>query len=690
MAQTPVINAPANGTGVYQLDQFGPIDNPKSAQEAFDKADGIISAAGGGVLIIPKATSQEWHAYTEPQPMLRVPDPPAPAAKWGTHPGISVYDLRTPDTFYPAQTSGLSLSRKIRLPYGQVFPAGKGTIASLNHDILRGTSSYAQQSLSQAPAGAGQTITLPTIQGLFPDLTLSYGPTGAPGSFKVKSLNFDKTTQTWTATGDLSKPLAKGDLLQSISRTGTFNLQTFSNNENQTFDMLVWQHTYANSSRNLVKASFKYQGDNIPSAPDKGTVLFNAQTQQLTHPFEGQVESFDPTSGALVYKAGAFATDTLGSGRPIINLNPAKQVKAKANIYPNWGSVEILDNAAITSEMTGWFLTIDEPAERVPGTQARRWWPISYVNKRKDGLGSIGILRYWWGAHAGRGLGDLYTNLWSSKEVAKEVNIIIAPGANVYDASDAVQRPEKNLVNPKRLLKIVPRSFTGSASDFAPGDAITQAIGPDPWHPAIFRSWLFESVPGIGPNALLDVQNNGPIPRGRVMHVHGGANYNAIFQFQTGGPIGIRFQYPIPEGALVMKAAPANAKSPLANGIVFTFPGEDKKPTASGVGIDESGRFQFWGREQKGVTLSNQAIAGVTGLNSESGNLRGLALTIPEGKTTHQITFAKPESSDEYALILRPNWITNYAVQTKTPQGVTVIFDKPAPKDATLDWLLIK
>jgi hypothetical protein len=678
-------------SGIYPLEQFGAVDTAAGAQETFDKAAKAISAAGGGTIIIPRSAAADWHTHTAPQPMLRVPDPPAPAAKWGTHPGVSVYDLRTPDTFYTAQTSGIKLTRRLLLPMGQTIPEGiDAQVGSINQELLRGTASYGERALADVPAGAGKTVSLPSIQGLFPGIVLVFGGKEAPGTFSVKSLDFDKATRTWTATGDLSKALSKGELLECVTRSGTLNLTTYSQNENQTFDMMIWHQTYGISSRNLVKASMKYQGDNIPSPGGRGSVLFGAYTEQLTHPFEGHVESFNGETGALVYKKEALATDTLGSGRPIINLNPAKQIHSSALIYGDWGSVELLEDTKLPDSLTGWYMAVDEPGEQVPGTNARRWWPIAYKNKQKDGKASLGILRYWWGAHAGRGVGEMYTDIISTKEKDKPVKILLAPGALVYDASEGFQRPEKNQVNPKRLLKIAPRSYSETTSDFEPGDAITQAIGPDPWHPAIFRSWLFESVPGIGPNPIFDVQNNGPIPRGSVMHVHGGSRYNTYMSFQTGASIGIRFQRDVPGGALVFNAAPANAKSPLANGIAFVYPDQDKKPTYAGLGADQTGRIKLWGKDQKGTNLGNQNVSGVTGLNSESGNLRGIALPVAEGKTSHQITFAKAEISDEYALIVRPNWITNYSVQTKNAEGVTVVFDKPAPKDATLDWLLVR
>jgi hypothetical protein len=36
-------------------------------------------------------------------------------------------------------------------------------------------------------------------------------------------------------------------------------------------------------------------------------------------------------------------------------------------------------------------------------------------------------------------------------------------------------------------------------------DEREQAIGPDPFRPAAFRSWLFEKVPGVFPAAVFDI-----------------------------------------------------------------------------------------------------------------------------------------------------------------------------------------
>ena len=74
----------------------------------------------------------------------------------------------------------------------------------------------------------------------------------------------------------------------------------------------------------------------------------------------------------------------------------------------------------------------------------------------------------------------------------------------------------------KPSLKIAPGPDTGSSADFAPGDAIEQAIGPDPFKPIPMRAWVFDKVPGVFPSPIFDVANDGVVARAAVLSVHGG------------------------------------------------------------------------------------------------------------------------------------------------------------------------
>ena len=129
-------------------------------------------------------------------------------------------------------------------------------------------------------------------------------------------------------------------------------------------------------------------------------------------------------------------------------------------------------DAPITDDVVGRYFAVDEPSEYIPRTTARRWYLIDSVTKNADGTKDIRIIRHWWGAKA-MNSPRLY-NLENSSYDGhiKPLKYIIAPGANVYDVSDAVD-------SPKRTLRLAPTPFTGTAVDFAAGDPIEQAVGPD-------------------------------------------------------------------------------------------------------------------------------------------------------------------------------------------------------------------
>src|SRR5262249_10875861 len=74
-----------------------------------------------------------------------------------------------------------------------------------------------------------------------------------------------------------------------------------------------------------------------------------------------------------------------------------------------------------------------------------------------------------------------------------------------------------------RIVKLVPTPVTGTEADFAAGDAVEQAIGPDPFKPISFRSWLWDAVPGAFPAPVFDIANHG-VMRDSMLWVHGGSS----------------------------------------------------------------------------------------------------------------------------------------------------------------------
>jgi hypothetical protein len=684
-----------NRPSFFRLDQFGPIQTPEQAEAAFDKAAAEVGAGGGGVIVIPRDAPPGFVTHTATQRMLRLPEPPAPlnstrGQKWGVKAGVLVYDMRHPWTLFNAMASSLRITRTLKLPVGQFLPTDQdGSVATVDQSILRGTSSYRQVALSAAEKGAGVTVSVPTIEGLFPGQVLSLGSDPkAKGTLTVRSLSYDKT-KGWQVIGDLSESLAKGQVLTSVTHTGGLALRTSSNGENQTFDMMVWLKSFGPSPRTMVKASYKYMGDNASPEGGIGTVLYHAEARTLPNPFEAVVESFNVETGALVYTKESLKNgQTLASGRPLINLTPSKVVHATALLTRKLDS--IVEPGLLTPEMVGWYAAVvGEADEAIQGSDALRWRLITNVDVDADGKATFGILGYWWGASSG---GSMGVYLEPGTDKPRPVKVLIAPGAMVYDGSDGMQRPERGVNNSTRTVRVVPRRFAGTPADFAPGDRVVQAVGPTPWQPAVFRSWLFENVEAMTPAPMLDVINTSQVQRGYVMHVHGSGTFEAYMHLGGASPNGIVFNQDVPDGALILRGTPDDARGKLSNGIVY--PGreeKDKKRLFSGISVsDTTGKILLYNSSNLGVNLSNQDLRGTTGLNSESGNFRALEVNVELGKKSLRVTFAKPESSADYTVIARPNWVTNHAIKELSPEGFTVIFDRPAPQGASVNWLLTR
>ena len=71
-------------------------------------------------------------------------------------------------------------------------------------------------------------------------------------------------------------------------------------------------------------------------------------------------------------------------------------------------------------------------------------------------------------------------------------------------------------------------------------------------------------------------------------------------------------------------------------------------------------------------------------------NLRGKNVSVKTGETKITVAFPIAEADENYAVFVEQNWLTNRAVVRKEATGFTVEFERPAPKDARLDWILVR
>lgn len=730
-------NAPAgtNPAGVdafCDLGQVGPVGTAAQADETFAVAASNVAATGGGVVVIPRKAPAGWSPRNNRQDVWRKPEPPAPAKQWGVGPGVTVVDPRGANVeITTPQVGGLELNRTLDLAEGESLPFwGYFPMLSMRNTVLHGSTSYREWLMEDVKAGKDRRFYVQTIRGVFPGEFMSIGEYGVVQRLYVKSLGYDKDKFMWYFVADADQDISKGAIMGNKNHVNVAKMETFSHNENQTCDVLLERHNFSQGDNYMFYARFKYMGDNHSTAGDENAVLYGAFINSEADIFRGKVETWNPETGELKYRPGAKG-DTLGSGRPIINLNPAKWMTNGAVVivraapwtdfgtnidtavydgrrYPSdvakntvgipslrrGGLIRFPAGAGITKAVIGRYFAVDEADEYVPmGKTVRRWYLINSVDRHLDGSADISIIRHWWGAKDAGGVMLYKPANYSADGRVKPLKYIIAPGANAYDVSDGVN-------GSRRTVRLVPTSFTGTPADFAPGDDIEQAIGPDPFKPIAFRAWTWDAVPGAFPAPLFDIANQGQIMRETVFSVRGGSGsitndwakrydrnpiWDTLFSLHSTCNNGITF------GADVANAA-----------ILFTQPNQREQPIGWLYGTDssqlpkqatltvsrETGDFNFKGGD---VRLSGSLVAG--GLSAgpvPARNLRGKNVPVKAGDTSVSVAFAVEETDDDYAVFIEPNWVGNHAVSKKGAKGFEIEFEKPAPRGAKLDWMIVR
>ena len=542
-------NMPATkDAAIFSLEQFGPVNTVDNAEATFQKASSAIIAAGGGIIVIPAQVPDIWAPKNTSQHELRTPAAPAQTKSWKTGPGLTVVDVRGSTTkVMPPQADGMVIQRTLNLAPGESLPHwGYFPLLSLKNTILHGSTSYHDWLQEPVTAGKDQKFYVATIRGIFPgEFVNGLQYSGGVPRLCVKSLGYDKEKKMWYFVADTDVDVQKGALISNKNHVNVLSMETFSHTENQTFDVRMWRHNYSQGDNYLFDARFKYMSDVHSTAGDENGVLYAAFVESETAIFRGKVEKWSPETGELKYQSGPTG-ETLGSGRPIINLNPAKWITGgsvmivrpggwdsipemecpvfEGKTYPTTieknklgipslkmgGLIHFSADAPVTDEVVGRYFAVDEKDEYVPNTDVRRWYLIDSVTKNPDGTKDIKIIRHWWGAKAMCSPTLYKPESFSADGHLKPLKYIIAPGANAYDVADGVN-------NAKRTIKLVPTPFTLTPADFAAGDAVEQAIGPDPFKPTPFRSWLWDQVPGAFPAAVFDIANNGAVMRDSLL-----------------------------------------------------------------------------------------------------------------------------------------------------------------------------
>jgi len=713
----------------YSLDQFGPVDTLPAAEATFQKATQAIIAAGGGVLLIPQHTLATWKPKNISQTPWWSPPLPAPSTRSVLSNAVTVVDTRggTLKLTVP-QLSGMEINRTLDLPEGDSLPFwGMYPMVHMQNTILRGANSYRDWLQEDVKAGQDAKFYVATIRGLFPGsyVTVSGYPHGYQ-RVHAKTLGYDNIKKMWYFTADTDSDVKKGEVIGNKNHVNVLAMDTYSHSENQTCDITLERHNYSQGDNYMYMGRFHYTGDNHSTAGDENHVVYGAFVQNETEIFHGKVENWDVASQALKFTE-PLHDETLGSGRPIINLNPAKWItngtvmivrpaswtetdpnldnaKLHGQTFPTTvatnrvgvkslrmgGVMRFSADAPVTADAIGRYFAVDAQAEYVPtpGGKAvvRRWFLIDSVTNNADGTKDVRIIRHWWGAKSA-GSPVLYkpeNYSWDSHETP--LPYIIAPGANAYDVSDGV----KNL---KRTVKLVPSSFTGTAADFAPGDEIEQAIGPDPWKPTALRAFIWNHVPSSLPSAVVDVANMGSVMLDTVLAVHGGNGdielekaqhydrnpyYDRVITVDSACNTGIKFAADTGNAALLF-TQPHDREQPIK---WYYGPTNEAPKVASLTVSRQTGALNFTGP------------ISATGLSADgkvpARNLRGKDVVVPAGATSVTIAFVNEEADASYAVFVEQSWLSNRAIAKKTTTGFTIQFEKPAPSDAKLDWMIVR
>ena len=183
---------------------------------------------------------------------------------------------------------------------------------------------------------------------------------------------------------------------------------------------------YSQGDTYLYNGRFYYIS-NVHSTPgDENGVIYAAFVHSEVDAFRGQVATFDAKSSKLKFKAPQNG-NTLGTGRPMINLNEQKSITGgtvddpatwwdldaqglkdpvfTSQTYPTrlvtnrftgipelsmGGLIHFSADAPVTDAVVGRYFAVNEPSECVGG-KVRRWYLIDSFQKNADGTKDIKI-----------------------------------------------------------------------------------------------------------------------------------------------------------------------------------------------------------------------------------------------------------------------------------------------------------
>jgi hypothetical protein len=314
--------------GEYALGDFGDIRTAASAQATLEQACRWIIDNGGGVLVVPTTAPEElvvqnsYQNDRESGPTVTILD-----RRKGyeiTH--LPAVGQRTPTGWYGAYDYRLINMQPRGLPF-----QGTHEMQGLRNAVVRGASSYMQLTSEAVEKGADRRIYVPSIRGIFVGQYLTL--TGQRGAYQppfdriwVKSIGWDAERKLNYLVADLEHDHPAGCILYNKHVTGSMNISSTANADNQTMELQVTRRQYAHGDSFLISGNYIYQGDVFSGLGDEQGVVLNAEVMQDPDPFHSVVESVDWADDALVFAPGPCNVQKLATSRAIINMNSNKWI----------------------------------------------------------------------------------------------------------------------------------------------------------------------------------------------------------------------------------------------------------------------------------------------------------------------------------------------------------------------------
>lgn len=754
----------------HVLAEYYPPPPPADPAAAFKSGVSKLLDGHGGFLCIPADPTTAGFVARNREGHREVPDPRDPRST--VFESVTVTDARrgVERTYLPplgtdnselTAVAGRIKERDLRLTLGW---QGVFALESLCSRLTGGASSYFML-LGQATAAGGRRFHVPTLQGLFPGQRLKIDLLEDP-LFTVLHLGQDAAGPYFDTREPAPRAIPAGAPVYNKNSVGVLTLSDTSNCDNQGTTLDLHRRAYGAGDTFLFAGILEYQSNVYSALGDEGAVGAAVNLQHDLGCFHGEVESWTPAAGRegeLVYKTtAAHDAQKLGTSRPLVNLNDGKwKLDGVANVLgrqadptgwlpglpkPRYGEGCVLlrpkTPPADWQKYVGWFLALvgrPDGSDSIETTDASeyyrkgeptplgaapedvyRWWYVTEVQEVSAGLAFAFVDRVFQRdrevAKSGPLLfrADNYTTAKAEVD-PRRLKYILAPGAFVADVRDGVAG---NVLGNEGVQPTDARRIVLAPGDpqLAPGDPITNALGPDVFHPTGFRARQIHHFPASSAGASFLSENLGRVQVGCGLHIAGLLDRNAgeaaehaLARLQKDGKpqygCGLWFTSTA-ESALRIEGYSRSAALELVQWdgdqrILWKNPETGQtsdlradRPTGDFVLSTTHGDGTAILTGGGGLALTE--LRGLSATATAAHNLRGTQ-ALKKDDTKASVTFVQadgatpnPEPDAHYRVFLQCTWPTASAVVRRTADGFDVEVSEKAPDGASFDWLLVR